>query len=316
MTTAIAHPNIALVKYWGKRDAALNLPAVPSLSLTLSRYHTRTEVLWGATADQVWLDGRAATPREAGKVFAFLDLIDPSRPPVEVRSVNSFPTAAGLASSASAFAALALAATEAAGRPLPLEALSALARRGSGSAARSLWGGFVAWELGERADGADSHGVQVADERWWDLALVVAVVSSGPKAVGSSEGMARSRATSPYYPLWVEGGPADVERARAAVLARDLPALGEVMESSTFKMHATMHTAVPPLLYQAPATTAVLHEVQALRARGIGAWSTMDAGPNVKVLCASEDAERVAEALRPLVERVDTLAPGPGAHLL
>lgn len=315
IATAVAHPNIALIKYWGKRDRALNLPAVPSLSLTVSPYHTETTVSWGAERDRFTLNGQPATEREGKKIADFLDLVDPSRPAVEVTSRNSFPTAAGLASSSSAFAALALAATRAAGQQRTLAQIAALARRGSGSATRSLWGGFVRWNLGLSPDGADSHGVPIAPERPLPVAMVVAVISSKAKDVGSSEGMERSRATSPYYPVWMSGGPADVEAAEAAIHRGDLEALGALMEHSTYKMHATMHTARPPLQYWAPGTLATLHAVRELRMRGIGAWATMDAGPNVKVLCAPQATAEVAAALRPFSEAVDTLQPGPGAWL-
>jgi len=312
---AIAHPNIALVKYWGKRDIPLNLPAVGSISLTLDGYRTRTEVQWGAERDRLFLDGREFADKAATRVFSFLDRIESDRPPCEVHSDNNFPAGAGLASSASAFAALALAGSAAAGHQRDRKALSALARQGSGSACRSLWGGFVEWRRGEEPDGSDSHGLPLADAAYWDVAMVVAVVHDGPKPTGSTEGMERSRLTSPYYKRWVETSQADVEGAREAIAARDLHRLGEVMEASTFKMHATMHTSSPPLLYWHPGTVALLHEVQAMRADGLGAWSTMDAGPQVKVLCAHGDAASVAARLRGLAVRVDVLTPGGPAVL-
>jgi diphosphomevalonate decarboxylase len=314
--TAIAHPNIALVKYWGKRDLALNLPAVPSLSLTLDGFHTRTTVTWGAPADSVQLDGVPADPKAAAKVTRFLSLLDPDRPPCAVQSANDFPTGAGLASSASAFAALALAASAARGEVLDPVRLSVLARQGSGSACRSLWGGLVVWHAGVRDDGADSHGAPLLSAEEWDLRMVVAVVSTARKAVGSTEGMERSRLTSPLYPTWVEQAAGDVAEAEAAVRTRDLPRLGRVMEASTFKMHASMLTSDPPLLYWQPASIACLHAVWALRERGVGAWTTMDAGPQVKVLCAPHDAPAVVQALRPLAEQVHTLRPGGPARLL
>ena len=311
--TAIAHPNIALVKYWGKRDLRLNLPAVPSLSLTLGGYRTRTTVTWGTSRDEIVLNGLMG---DDPKVRRVLDLVAPGRPGVRVESDNDFPTGAGLASSASGFAALVVAAAAAAGRALSVDALSALARRGSGSACRSLFGGFVQWPLGTEPDGSDSVGVPIAPADHWDVRLLVAVVSEARKDVGSTEGMTRSQETSPYWPTWVAMGPGLVDRAREAVLARDLAALGEAMETSTFAMHATMHTAVPPLLYWQPATVAALHAVFALRRDGVAAYATMDAGPQVKVLCAAADAERVRAALVPHVLRVDVHAPGGPARLV
>lgn len=320
VATAIAHPNIALVKYWGKRDLPLNLPAVSSLSLTLSDFHTRTTVTWGATANSVQLDGQQASPKDAARALAFLDRIDPARPPCAITSTNSFPTGAGLASSASGFAALALAATaaraQATGTPPPsLTELSILARQGSGSACRSLWGGFVTWARGERADGTDSHGVPLAPQDHWDLRMVVGVVATGPKAVGSTEGMERSRLSSPLYEVWVDQAESDVAEGAAAVRARDLPRLGRVMEASTLKMHAAMMTADPPLLYWQAGSVAALHAIWKLRAEGTGAWVTMDAGPQVKVLCLPQDAAKVQAALAPHTARTHILGPGPAAFL-
>lgn len=310
--TAIAHPNIALIKYWGKRQRALNLPAVPSLSMTLGGWRTRTTVTWGAPADQVVINGEAAhDPR----VLRFLDRVDPARPPVHVTSDNDFPTGAGLASSASGFAALALAASRAAGHDRSPQAISALARQGSGSACRSIFGGYVAWHLGVEEDGTDCHAVQIAPADHWDLRMVVAVVAEGPKATGSTEGMERSRATSPNWSAWVAGGPAEVAEATEAVHARNLERLGTLMERSTFRMHATMHTSTPPLLYWLPATVALLHEVFALRARGIGAWATMDAGPQVKVLCTPEHVPTIREALAPHALQIHVHRPGGPAHI-
>lgn len=314
--TALAHPNIALVKYWGKRALGLNLPAVSSLSLTLDGFHTRTTVTWGADADAVELDGAPASPTAAAKVLRFLDLLDPARPPCRVVSANDFPTGAGLASSASAFAALAVAGAAAAGRTIEPPALSRWARQGSGSAARSVFGGFVVWDRGAREDGVDSVARPVLDAGAWDVAMVVAVVSEAKKAVGSTEGMQRSAATSPLYATWVAQAEDDVRAGIAAVDQRDLAALGRVMEASTFKMHATMQTSDPPLLYWQPATIACLHAVWALRADGVGAWATLDAGPQVKVLCARADADAVAAALRPHALRVHVLGPGGPARLL
>jgi diphosphomevalonate decarboxylase len=316
MNTAIAHPNIALVKYWGKRDAALNLPAVPSLSLTLSGWHTRTQVQWGAERDELILDDE---PRTDPKVFRVLDLLAQHaaipRPPCRVVSHNDFPTGAGLASSASGFAALVVAGAGAAGLELSRGELSMLARRGSGSACRSLYGGFVQWHLGTAPDGTDSVAEPVAPPEHWDVRMVVAVVSEGPKSTGSTEGMERSRKSSPLWSTWLELGPPLVEQARQAVMARDLEALGTVMERSTYSMYSTMFTATPPLLYWQPATVALLHEVAALRARGVGAWATMDAGPQVKVLCLPGDVQTIQSALAPHALRTLAHGPGPGAYL-
>ena len=171
------------------------------------------------------------------------------------------------------------------------------------------------WDRGDAPDGTDSVGQPVADADHWDLRMVVAVVDAGRKKVGSTEGMERSRTTSPYYEAWVATSQADVEEGTAAVKARDLERLGTVMEQSTLKMHAAMHTAWPPLLYWQAGTVACLHAVHDLRARGISAWATMDAGPQVKVLCTPADAAAVEAALAPHAQRTHVLGPGGPAEI-
>ena len=311
VATAIAHPNIALVKYWGKRDPILNLPATPSVSLTVAPFSTRTTVHWGAERDEIVLNGSPRTDAARERVLRFLDLVDPRRPPCVVQSANDFPTGAGLASSSSAFAALALAATRAAGRSLDRTALSVLARRGSGSACRSIWGGLVHWPLGARADGSDSHGIPL--ESNWELALLAVIVAGEEKETSSRDGMTRTEKTSPVYAEWVAGAPADCEEALRAIAARDLEALGTVMERSTFKMHATMETADPPLRYLRPESYEIARRIETLRASGVGAWVTMDAGPNVKVLCDPADVPSVRAALGDLGLRDHELRPGGAA---
>lgn len=322
--SARAGTNIALVKYWGKRDAALNLPATGSLSLTLADLGTHTTVRFrpeaGAeAADRVTLDGAPADAKAAARVARFLDLVRAlagTRAAADVSSRNSVPTAAGLASSASAFAALAIAATSAAGVRLSPSLLSALARRGSGSAARSIFGGFVEMTPGERPDGADAVARGLLDESAWDVRLVVALTADGAKLVSSTEAMDRTARTSPYHPAWVAAVPGDLAAARAAIAARDLDALGAVAERSALRMHASALAAEPPVLYFNPATVAAIQRVWALRAAGTAAYVTVDAGPHVKVLCAEDGATRVAATLAdvPGVRRTLVARPGPGAR--
>jgi diphosphomevalonate decarboxylase len=186
---------------------------------------------------------------------------------------------------------------------------------GSGSAARSIWGGFVRLDRGERADGADCLARPIVRADEWPLALVVVQVGRGAKPVGSTEGMERSRTTSPYYPAWVDTSPADLDAAEAALLARDLPALGAVVERSCFKMHACMMASVPPIVYWLPTTLAAIHAVWKARADGVPGYVTMDAGPHVKVLTSLEHAEAIEERCRevPGVEAVMVCKPGPDA---
>ena len=324
---AVAGTNIALVKYWSKRDATLNLPATGSLSLTLAELGSETTVRFATDAagadgrDRVLFGGAPAEPRFAGRVQRFLDLVRGLAGielPAEVRTTNSVPTAAGLASSAAGFAALALAAARAAGLHLSPTELSALARRGSGSAARSIFGGFVEMAAGTRADGTDAVAHTIAGEDVWDVRLCVAITATGEKALGSTPAMDLTARTSPYYPAWLAAVPADLDEARAAIRERDLARLGAVAERSATRMHACALAADPPILYWNPATLAAITTVKELRAGGTAAYFTIDAGPHVKVLCAAANAPRVAAALAatPGVVRLLTLAPGPGARIV
>ena len=319
--TARANVNVALVKYWGKRDPVLNLPATGSISLTLDGLGVEARVAFGeGDRDRLEIDGAPAVGEEAERLARFVDLVRAEAArgdPVTVVTRSTVPRGVGLASSAAAFAALALAGSRAAGLRLEPPALSALARRGSGSAARSIFGGFVEWRRGERADGRDSVAVPIAPREHWDLRVVVAVTSHAPKAVSSRDGMTRA-AASPFYPAWVHGTEADLAEARAAIQARDLEALGLLAEHSALAMHAVGLAARPPLLYWRGATVECLHRIWALRAEGAAAYVTIDAGPQVKVLCAPGDAERVAAALRdvPGVERVLACAPGGDAEVV
>jgi diphosphomevalonate decarboxylase len=319
--TARSNVNVALVKYWGKRDPELNLPATGSISLTLDGLSVDAEVEFvDDGTDLVTIDGEPAQGVERDRVVRFLDLVRAQARRSEAARVETrsrVPRGAGLASSAAAFAALALAGSRAAGLRLEPPALSALARRGSGSAARSIFGGFVEWRRGERADGSDSVAEALLAPADWDLRIVVAITSGAPKAISSREGMARA-ATSPFYPAWVDGVEGDLAAARAAIRARDLEALGHLAEHSALAMHAVGLAARPPLLYWRGATVECVHRVWTLRADGVPAFVTIDAGPQVKVLCEPSDAVRVAEALVavPGVERIVTCAPGDGAAVV
>jgi len=320
-TTARANVNVALVKYWGKRDSVLNLPASGSISVTLDGLWTESTVAFGGgEADLVGIDGVPAAGEEAGRVMRFLDLVRIEagrRDRARVRTRSTVPRGVGLASSASAFASLAVAASRAAGLDLSRPALSALARRGSGSAARSIFGGFVEWHRGERDDGVDSIAEPLLAPEDWDVRVVVAVTSAAPKAVSSREGMARA-AASPLYPAWVAGAEGDLEEARAAIRARDIEALWLLAEHSALKMHAIGLAARPPLLYWNGATVECIRRVWALRAEGTKGFVTIDAGPQVKVLCDPADAAGIAHALGDVrgVERVLTCAPGAGVEVI
>ncbi|MFF0533181.1 diphosphomevalonate decarboxylase [Nocardia amikacinitolerans] len=321
---AVAHPNIALVKYWGKRDETYFLPVTGSLSMTLDIYPTTTAVrLIAGPADTVVLNDNPAVGDAHARVARFLDLVRARAGRDEhavVVSSNAGPTGAGLASSASGFAALAVAAAAAYGLDADARALSRLARRGSGSACRSIFGGFAVWHAGE-GDGAAGDASSYAepiDGDALDPALIVAVVDDGAKAVSSREAMRRTCDTSPFYQPWAAASRLDLDEMRKAIARRDLPAVGEIAERNALGMHATMLLARPSVRYLSPRSVALLDRVLALRADGIAAYATMDAGPNVKVLCARADERRVTTALRDGGDVADIQVAhlGPGATLV
>jgi diphosphomevalonate decarboxylase len=328
---ATAHSNIALVKYWGKRDgrvAELNLPAVGSLSMTLDQLRSETTIR-PAASDTFTLDGQTLDGKPAAKVFEQLDRVwrlgglEGTRPRCAVDSTNHLPTAAGLASSASGFAALTVAAAGSFGLAQALDAptrtrLSSWSRMGSGSAARSLWGGFVRLDAGTADDGSDCIARQLFEANHWDVRLLVVHTARGPKSVLSTGGMESSRLTSPYYDAWVATAAADLDAAEQALSMRAFEQLGDVMEHSCFKMHACMLATRPPLMYWNGTTLEVIHAVWRLReSGGPSGYVTSDAGPHVKVLCRSSDAAALAESLTAVagVHEVQIIAPGPDASL-
>lgn len=322
--TATAHPNIALIKYWGKRDEALHLPTTSSLSMTLDIYRTTTAVTVGeCESDEVWLGDARAPIAFGDRVSRFLDVVrsragDDRR--ARIHTVNTVPLGAGLASSAAGFAALAVAAAAAYGLDLDRRALTRLARRGSGSAARSIHGGFVQWHrgIGDETAGDESSFAEPVDASGLDPALVVAVVSAAEKPISSGEAMRRTMRTSPFYLPWVRSAEEDLAQMRAAIGVGDLRGVGEIAERNALGMHASMLGARPAVRYFAPGSLRVLDRIVELRAEGVTAYATMDAGPNVKVLCERSDAARVAAALADIAGVGDVVQarPGPAAAVV
>lgn len=321
--TAIAHSNIALVKYWGKRDVKLNLPAVGSISITLDALSTKTKVQFdpNSTSDTLFLNGNESTGKELKRITTFLEMVR-KRANLNmaacVESENNFPTAAGLASSASAFAALALASTEAAGLDLSENELTILSRRGSGSAARSIYGGFVEMHLGKNPDGYDSFAEQIEDKSYWDLRVLIAVTSEKQKKTGSTDGMTLSRDTSPYYKSWIGSSPADLNEMRQAIREKDFQKIGELSEFSCLKMHALALGSNPGLIYWNGTTVDGMHAIRELRQHGSEVYFTIDAGPQLKALCLPSDVDTVKKTLEniPGVQRVIHTALGDNARII
>ena len=313
--TATAQPNIALIKYWGKRDVERNLPAVGSISITLRELYTRMSVEFDASlsSDRLTVNG-ASDEKMLPRLSRCLDQVaGAERMRARISSNCNFPIAAGLASSASSFAALTVAGAAAVGRSCTVGELANMAGRASGSAARSLFGGFV--ELSNADDHIEVETLRDAAD--WPLSVVVAITEKGPKPVGSTEAMEISRETSPFYANWIEQQPQDLRAAREAIAARDFAALAAVAEHNCLKMHSIMWASRPPIVYWNAATMRCLQTVRELQGDGLDVFFTMDAGPQVKAVCLPEHSDAVADALRATdgVTEVMTTGLGEGARL-
>ncbi|MGO3090423.1 MAG: diphosphomevalonate decarboxylase [Galactobacter sp.] len=314
---ARAHPNIALVKYWGKRDEELILPETGSLSMTLDAFPTTTSVTLtpAADRDEFLLGGQTVAGKPLERVVTFLEHVRSlagSTVKARVESSNEVPTAAGLASSAAGFAALAVAAAAEYGLELSERDLSRLARRGSGSACRSIPGGtgFAIWRAGSDDESSYAEAVPAPEMR-----MVVLTLDAGSKSVSSREAMRRCAATSPFHDAWVSSTAQTLVEAEAAAAAGDFTTLGELTESNALRMHAHINGAFPPIRYLAPASIAAFDAIAGLRAAGVEVYGTADAGPNVVAVCRPADAEAVAAALGE-IGPTTVVAPGPGATLV
>lgn len=290
-----AWANIAVCKYWGKRNEELNLPVTSSLSVSLNGHGTETVVKPSAVQDEVFLSGQPMAPNSsfAKGVSGFLDMFRPNdKTFYRVETKNSVATAAGLASSASGFAALARAVNDLHGWTLSPPELSILARLGSGSASRSIFDGFVEWHAGALADGMDSFA-QPLDQEWPDLRIGLIKVSTQPKAVSSRTAMKRTRRTSALYEAWPVKVAHDMLTLKEAITLGEFDTFGQVAESNALAMHATMIGAWPPVLYWLPESVAVMHDIWSAREEGLRVYFTMDAGPNLKLLFLKEDEAAV-----------------------
>lgn len=319
---ARAHTNIALIKYWGKRNQDLFLPMTSSLSLTLDAFYTDTQVTFDSklTKDSFILDGKIQEGPALDKVTRFVDLfrrdfkVDQA---VHIESKNHVPTAAGLASSASAYAALAYAINDGLGLGLSNRDLSIYARQGSGSASRSLFGGFVEWKRGQGDDSASSYA-QAIDPADWDIAMLVVLVNAGPKKLSSRQGMQQTIETSPFYQMWPQEVAKDLKEARQAISDQDIDCLGQVSEHNAMKMHATMLAAQPSFTYWKGDSLKAMDRVRDLRESGYSVYFTMDAGPNVKVICRESQLEDIRAAFLDIFDADNLIVarPGPSPYLL
>ncbi len=306
--TVAAGPSIALTKYWGKQPHGINLPATPSLGITLEPFQSQATVSLSQTGHEVWVNGQRQPDERFTQFWDAVDQLLNQDLHFKVEGHNNFPTGAGLASSASGLAALAFGVSQ--WGDCTREEVSKLARIGSGSASRAAWGGFVEFPAGAEA------AVPLYDERYWpELRLIVCVVDHGPKALSSRQAMEHCRATSPYYGDWLTTSQELHRDALAALAEKDIEKLGHVTRQSYLRMFGTMLSAAPPILYWQPLSVNLLHWVENLREEGIGVWETMDAGPQVKLLCLNAEVptilSRLKEAYSELTTHVTQVGSGP-----
>lgn len=320
-STARAHTNIALIKYWGKRDADLILPYTDSLSLTLDEFYTTTTVNFDSQLkqDHLIIDGQVISPDKSAKVARFMDLVrqmSGQKAFAKIKSINHVPMSAGLASSASAFAALAAAASRAAGLNLTPTELSRLARRGSGSATRSVFGGLVQWHHG--TDDESSYAEPIMEKVDFGLEMIAIMINRQQKKVSSRGGMQASVDTSPYFEIWPKVVEQDLKAIKIAIQEHNISKIGEIAEANAMRMHALTLSAQPPFTYFEASTIKAINLINQLRQTGLNCYYTMDAGPNVKVIYDQKDRPQLLAALGQVFgqENLVVAQPGPGIEYL
>ena len=310
-----APANIALIKYWGKRQSPLNLPVTSSLSVSLP-LGTHTTLSLTSDKDMIFLNGNEQSPESsfAMRLSAFLDPFRPPNTYFRVDTKNEIPTSAGLASSSSGFAALVLALNDLFEWNLSQKELSILARQGSGSACRSIYKGFVEWHKGVQDDGKDSYAEPVPSQMQ-DLCIGLWMVSDKEKPIDSRRAMIQTVETSPLYAAWPDTVASDLAQMKKALSENDFLLLGKVAEENALAMHATMMAAKPAILYWLPESVAALHKIWSLRKEGLNLFFTMDAGPNLKLLFLKKDAATV-KSLLPNLQLLDVVAKPQHPNLL
>lgn len=318
--TAKAHPNIAFIKYWGNQDDSLRLPSNGSISMNLASLNTTTTVTTNPkyVNDHLELNGAAQTGPALHRIQQYLNLIRKIYKQdefLEVKSANNFPMSAGIASSASAFAALSTAVAHLFELHLSQKELSSIARLGSGSACRSIPPGYCEWKTGSRHE--ESYATSITHENHWPLWDCITIVESRPKDVSSTKGH-RMADSSPLQQVRIIDTPRRLDICRSAIINKDFGALSEIIELDSNMMHAVMMTSKPPIIYWQPASLLIMQEVKKMRKKGTAAAYTLDAGANVHVICTEESYKKVEDNLRDLPGIIEILKSpsGKGASVL
>ena len=338
-STAIANANIALVKYWGKRNKELILPYNGSVSMTceglftittaeFSKKYERDLVIINDEKLKIEEDKSSSSTLAGARVKDEKDILGQIerirkmagiKDKAKLVSETNFPVAAGLASSASGLAAITMAATKAAGLNLNPKELSILTRQGSGSACRSIFGGFVEWLKGKKEDGSDSYAQQIADENYWpEFRMIALILTEKKKKVGSRAGMAQTVETCPYYDGWLKTVGEDLKIIKEGILKKDFTPVGTFSEYNCLKMHALMLTTKPAIIYWLPETLEIIHNVISWRDEGLECYFTIDAGPQVKIICLKKDVPEIKKRLKNIegIKRIIVSKSGKGVRLI
>ncbi|UZE93224.1 MAG: diphosphomevalonate decarboxylase [Candidatus Nealsonbacteria bacterium] len=319
--SAIANANIALVKYWGKRNKELILPNNTSISMTTDGLYAHTTVEFDKKykEDIFILNGnkfRKGSKEYDEFIESFLKVVrkmGKTNIKAKIVSNNNFPTAAGLASSAAGFAALATAVNKVLVFDLDKKGLSMLARRGSGSATRSIFGGFVEWKKGEKEDGSDSYAEQIALPQYWlDFRMIILITSRKEKKIKSRTGMKQTVLTSPMYQSWLATVEKDIEKVKKGIIEKDFTLVGKTAEENCLKMHAVMLTTIPAIIYWNKTTIEIIHSVIKWRNEGLECYFTIDAGPQVKIICLKKDVAEIIERCKKIEDIKDIIVTKPG----
>lgn len=315
--TARAFTNIALIKYWGKKNQQLKLPYTNSLSLTLDRFYTdTTATIIDNDTDVVYLNDQLLDNKQNKRILNYLNTVRKFysfNEHFQINSINHVPTSAGFASSASGFAALAAAINETKQLDLNKRELSILARNGSGSASRSIYGGFVEWLAG--TDNDSSYAVPIDETPDIDLSLLSVVIDQHSKKISSTVGMESSVKSSPFYPNWVTLVASEIKEIKQAIATKDLQKIGEISEHNAMSMHALTLSADPSFTYFAPETIKIIQLIKELRQQGIFAYATIDAGPNVKIICTKESIKKVQTYIEQQLSNVTTVVANIGSGI-
>ena len=315
--TARAFTNIALIKYWGKKNKQLKLPYTNSLSLTLDRFYTDTKAtIINNDQDIVYLNEQLLDDQQNKRILNYLDTVRKFysfNDHFQINSINHVPTSAGFASSASGFAALAASINETKQLGLNKRELSILARNGSGSASRSIYGGFVEWIAG--TDNDSSYAVPIDETPEIDLTLLSVVIDQHSKKISSTVGMENSVKSSPFYSNWVTLVSSEIEEIKQAIAKKDIQKIGEISEHNAMSMHALTLSADPSFTYFAPETIQIIQLIQELRQKGVFAYATIDAGPNVKIICTKESIKKVQTYIEQQLSNVTTVVANIGSGI-